>query len=68
MLKISVSATNKKDEEAVMALINAIGYALEDDYSVEIKQKGFHIEDDGYYAGDETYFALADKRIILEKI
>ena len=68
MLKIQVSATSKKDEEAVMALINAIGYALEDDYSVEIKQKGFHIEDDGYYAGDDTYFALAEKKIVLEKI
>lgn len=68
MLKIQVSATSKKDEEAVMALINAIGYALKVDYSVEIKQRGFRIEDNRYYAGDDTYFELMNKKIILEKI
>lgn len=67
MLKIQVSATTKKDEEAVIALINAIGYALEDVYPVEIKQKGFHIKDDDYFGGGDTYFSLVDKKIILEK-
>jgi len=65
MLKIQVSATSKKDEESVTALANAIACALDDEHDVQIREEGFKID---LFAGDDMYFDLIDKIVIIERV
>ena len=61
MFKITIEATDKEDKELIPLLLDHLCYSITDDSLLDLDCK----EWSGHSGGDDAYFCLEDKKVMV---